>query len=94
MFLLFESLFSTTYLTTYLVLSTYKESRRTKLLLQISNLKCEVKMRCKIKNMRDTKGNRRGVLTFSVQEMLKILTSILVLQLEDGFAKDEQGTSE
>ena len=52
-------------------------------------------MRCKIKNMRDTKGNRRGVLTFSVQEMPKILTSsILVLQLEDGFAKDEQGTSE
>ena len=44
--------------------------------------------------MRDTKGNRRGLLTFSVQEMLKMLTSILVLQLEDGFAKDEQGTSE
>ena len=46
--------------------------------------------------MQDTKGRRSNahLETFSVLEMLKILTSILVLQLEDGFAKDEQGTSE
>ena len=45
-------------------------------------------------NARYKREKEQHLGTFSVLEMLKILTSILVLQLEDGFAKDEQGTSE